>query len=168
MDDILFKSHYSIIETKTHALKNTPYSQLVVEISRRLISRYPKIFPLGIFVAQYSVHAIAGVEPDYGIHFPNIRSPEGWLKDNARSYSVRLPPEGQLFRKGCQIGLIQTRGNNLNLRLLCGHRCYPMQLCQAPIIFFYYFNLNVHARFIFRTHLKNVFGPKLLFRDGFY
>jgi hypothetical protein len=31
-----------------------------------------------MIVAQYSVHAIAGLEPDYGIHFPNIRSPEGW------------------------------------------------------------------------------------------
>jgi hypothetical protein len=43
-----------------------------------LISRYPKNFLLGMIVAQYSVHAIAGLEPDYGIHFPNIRSPEGW------------------------------------------------------------------------------------------
>jgi hypothetical protein len=31
---------------------------------------------LGMIVAQYSVHAIAGLKPDYGIHFPNIRSPE--------------------------------------------------------------------------------------------
>jgi hypothetical protein len=30
-----------------------------------------------MIVAQYSVHAIAGLKPDYGIHFPNIRSPEG-------------------------------------------------------------------------------------------
>lgn len=150
MDDILFKSryssvplfHYSIIETKTHALKNTPYSQSVVEISIRLISRYPKIFPLGIFVAQYSVHAIAGVEPDYGIHFPNIRSPEGWLKDNARSSGVRLPPKGQFFRKGCQIDLTRS--------------CYFMQLCLAPLNFFYYFNLNALARLIFRTRLKNI------------
>ena len=38
-----------------------------------------------MIVAQYSVHAIAGLEPDYGIHFPNIRSPEGWQKDDARA-----------------------------------------------------------------------------------
>jgi hypothetical protein len=92
------------------SLKNTLYFQLVVETSRCLISWYPKIFPLGIFVAQYSVHAIAGLEPDYGIHFPNIRSPEGWLKDNARSSGVTLRPKGQLFRKGCQIGFTRTRG----------------------------------------------------------
>jgi hypothetical protein len=39
-----------------------------------------------MIVAQYSVHAIAGLKPDYGIHFPNIRSPEGGQKDNARSF----------------------------------------------------------------------------------
>ena len=38
-----------------------------------------------MIVAQYSVYAIAGPEPDYGIHFPNIRSPEGWQKDDARA-----------------------------------------------------------------------------------
>ena len=46
-------------------------------------------------MAQYSVHAIAGQEPDYGIHFPNIRSPEGWRKDNVRSCGSVLTPEGQ-------------------------------------------------------------------------
>jgi hypothetical protein len=41
-----------------------------------------------MIVAQYSVHAIAGLKPDYGIHFPNIRSPEGGQKDNARSFGA--------------------------------------------------------------------------------
>jgi hypothetical protein len=41
-----------------------------------------------MFVAQYSVHAIAGLEPDYGIHFPNIRSPEGWQNDDARAPGI--------------------------------------------------------------------------------
>ncbi len=67
-----------------------------------------QIFPLGIFVAQYSVHAIAGLKPDYGNHFPNIRSPEGWRKDNIRSSGIVLQPKGQLFRKGCQIGFTGT------------------------------------------------------------
>jgi len=44
-----------------------------------------------IVVAQYSVHAIAGMKPDDGIHPPNIRSPEGWQKDNARSYGAIAP-----------------------------------------------------------------------------
>lgn len=43
-----------------------------------------------MIVAQYSVHAIAGPEPDYGIHFPNIRSPEGWQKDDARAPGMLL------------------------------------------------------------------------------
>jgi hypothetical protein len=55
-----------------------------------LISRYLNNFPLGMIVAQYSVHAIAGPEPDYGIHFPNIRSPEGWQKDDARAPGMLL------------------------------------------------------------------------------
>jgi hypothetical protein len=43
-----------------------------------------------MIVAQYSVHAIAGLEPDYGIHFPNIRSPEGWQKDDVRDPRMLL------------------------------------------------------------------------------
>jgi hypothetical protein len=43
-----------------------------------------------MIVAQYSVHAIAGLTPDYGIHFPNIRSPEGWQKDDARAPDIML------------------------------------------------------------------------------
>jgi hypothetical protein len=68
------------------------------------------IFPLGIFVAQYSVHAIAGPEPDYGIHIPNIRSPEGWPKGNVRFCGVIMPPENRLFRKGCRPGFTRIRG----------------------------------------------------------
>ena len=59
------------------------------------------IFPLGIFVAQYSVHATAGLKPDYGIHIPNIRSPEDGLKGNVRPFGVIMQPESRFFRKGC-------------------------------------------------------------------
>jgi len=41
-------------------------------------------------VAQYSVHAAAGLEPGYGIHLPNIRSPEDWQKDDARAPGIML------------------------------------------------------------------------------
>jgi hypothetical protein len=109
-------------------------------------------------VAQYSVHAIAGLEPDYGIHFPNIRSPEGWLKDNARSSGVTLRPEGQFFRKGCQTGFTLTRANNLNPGTGC--RFKFIHLCTA-LINFSYLNLNSLARLIFGTRLKNVFWPNL-------
>ena len=43
-----------------------------------------------MIVAQYSVHAIADLEPGYGIDFPNIRSPEGWQKDDARAPGMLL------------------------------------------------------------------------------
>jgi len=69
-----------------------------------------------MIVAQYSVHAIAGLEPDYGIHFPNIRSPEGWQKDHAGPVALSLKPIGRFFRKGCHIGFTRTRGNNSYLR----------------------------------------------------
>jgi hypothetical protein len=41
-----------------------------------------------MIVAQYSVHAIAGLKPDYGIHFPNIRSPEGGQVDVHADFGV--------------------------------------------------------------------------------
>jgi hypothetical protein len=45
-----------------------------------------------MIVAQYSVHAIAGLKPDYGIHFPNIRSPEGGqIKTKKPAFPERLP-----------------------------------------------------------------------------
>jgi hypothetical protein len=62
-----------------------------------------------MIVAQYSVHAIAGLKPDYGIHFPNIRSPEGWQKGNVRSCGVPVQPKGRPFRKGFQIGFTLIR-----------------------------------------------------------
>jgi hypothetical protein len=65
---------------------------------------------LGIFVAQYSVHATAGLKPDYGIHIPNIRSPEDVLKGNVRPFGVIMQPENRLFRKGCQAGFTRIRG----------------------------------------------------------
>jgi len=100
-----------------------------------------------MIVAQYSVHALAGLEPDCGIHFPNIRSPEGWQKKIMSGLlALSLQPKGRLFRKGCQIGFTRTCGNHLNL---CGkRRCYFIQLRLAPMKFFYYFNLNGHARLI--------------------
>jgi hypothetical protein len=68
------------------------------------------IFPLGIFVAQYSVHATAGLEPDYGIRIPNIRSPEDGLKGNVRPCNFIMQPQNRLFRKGRQAGFSRIRG----------------------------------------------------------
>jgi hypothetical protein len=105
-----------------------------------------------MIVAQYSVHAIAGLKPDYGIHFPNIRSPEGWQKDNVRSSGVTLQPKGRLFRKGCQIGFTRTRGNNLNRPWQTVLLFYATSL-KGLLKFFYYFNLSRHARLIFKNRL---------------
>jgi hypothetical protein len=62
-----------------------------------------------MIVAQYSVHAIAGLEPDYGIHFPNIRSPEGWQKDDARAPGLCPTMTAPHLREGGQISFTRTR-----------------------------------------------------------
>jgi hypothetical protein len=107
-----------------------------------------------MIVAQYSVHALAGLEPDY----VGKKIMSGLL-------ALSLQPKGRLFRKGCQIGFTRTRGNHLNL---CGkRRCYFIQLRLAPMNFFYYFNLKAHARLTFRTHLKNVFWSNIFVGASF-
>jgi hypothetical protein len=50
-----------------------------------------------MIVAQYSAHAIAGLKPDYGIHFPNIRSPEGGQKEYARSFGATIKTKKPVF-----------------------------------------------------------------------
>jgi hypothetical protein len=50
-----------------------------------------------MIVAQYSVHAIAGLKPDYGIHFPNIRSSEGGQKGYARSFGAIIKTKKPAF-----------------------------------------------------------------------
>jgi hypothetical protein len=62
-----------------------------------------------MIVAQYSVHAIAGLKPDYGIHFPNIRSPEGGQKIMPGLLVLPSKPKSRHFRKGCQIGDARIR-----------------------------------------------------------
>jgi len=67
-------------------------------------------------VAKYSVHAIAGLKPDYGIHFPNIRSPEGWQKDNARFLGVIAKIKKPAFPERFSIWHCTDLSNNSNLR----------------------------------------------------
>jgi len=68
-----------------------------------------------MFVAQYSAHAIAGLEPDYGIHYPNIRSPEGWQNDNARAPGIRPSNGSPAFPERRSNRLHAHSANNLNL-----------------------------------------------------
>jgi hypothetical protein len=67
-----------------------------------------------MIVAQYSVHALAGLEPDYGIHFPNIRSPEGWQKNNVRSSGVIVAAQRPAFPERLSNRLHKHSGESLN------------------------------------------------------
>ncbi len=103
-----------------------------------MMSRYPNSFPLGrIVVAQYSVHAQAGLEPDDGIHRPNIRSPEGWQKTMPGLLALVPKSKGRDFRKGFLSGCPRFRGLIVTSR------------GGALTYFFYYFNFNRLARLMF-------------------
>jgi hypothetical protein len=110
-----------------------------------------------MIVAQYSVHAIAGLEPDYGIHLPNIRSPEGWQKDNVRSLWRSVTAKRPAFPERISNRLHAHSGNNLRLH---GRRPFyfiPIRL--RPIQIFYYFKSSPHARLIF---IKKQFDNKTI------
>jgi hypothetical protein len=66
-------------------------------------------------VAQYSVCTIADLELDYRINYPNIRSPEGWQKDDARAPGMLLGNCGPAFPEGRSSGFHTHLVSCLNL-----------------------------------------------------
>ncbi|MGD8410041.1 MAG: hypothetical protein PVF25_07760, partial [Desulfobacterales bacterium] len=86
-----------------------------------------------------------------GVHRPNIRSPEGWQKDNARSHGVMA----QIKRPGFPEGLAKR------LPVFRGAMCASPS--KALTWFSYYFNLKIHARLMCLNHQIR----SICIRDGF-
>jgi hypothetical protein len=96
-------------------------------------------------VAQYSVHAAAGLEPGYGIHLPNIRSPEDWQKDDARAPGIMLNVDSPASPEWRSNRLHTHSANVLNLLAdVCAIFVVelPITIIQKGSRVCYYFNLN--------------------------